>query len=298
MTHANSMSEITRRRFFRYGTRAALVALLGKGVYNTTSDMIEFAEPNITISRLHPSFRGFTIALLTDFHSSFIVSREQISTAARLVMSKKPDIVVLTGDFISGSVKFLSGSVGEFNEKYLEKLVNALSGVSAPMGVYGVLGNHDFWSGPEAVEAITTGLSKSIGVIWLRNENVTLKKGDGRLDLLGVDDYWENSYSLVNAYRGLDSTTAKILLSHNPDVNENIHSNMKIDLVLSGHTHGGQVVLPVIGMPFLPSPFGQKYREGLIKDGDRITYVSRGIGHLMAPVRLNCPAEATVITLA
>ena len=292
------MVDIDRRRFLRYGVRGAVVATLGKGFYNTTSSMIELMERPVSLSSLPVTFKGFTIGHLTDFHSSLIVSGDHIATSAKLVMGKKPDMIALTGDFISGSMKFLSGSVGSFNKSYLDKLVDALSSLSAPMGIYGVLGNHDFWSGPEAVTAITGELSKNIGVVWLRNKNVRLTKGGRSIDLLGVDDYWEESYSLKKAYGGLTDSSVKILLSHNPDVNENIKPDMKIDLILAGHTHGGQVALPVIGAPFLPSSFGQKYRQGLVRDNARQTYISRGVGHLLAPVRLNCAAEATVITLS
>jgi uncharacterized protein len=114
-----------------------------------------------------------------------------------------------------------------------------------------------------------------------------------------VDDYWANSCSLARACQGLDPQTVKILLSHNPDINEDISDlGLEIDLVLSGHTHGGQVVAPLIGQPVMPSRFGQKYRAGLVFDGNRQTYISRGVGHLLAPLRFNCAPEATVLRLS
>ena len=162
----------------------------------------------------------------------------------------------------------------------------------------GYSGNHDFWSGPESVKAICGTLSEQIGVIWLRNRNVELKKGGASFHLLGVDDYWEASCSLTAACKGVDANSIKILLSHNPDINDDISGlKERIDLVLSGHTHGGQIVVPFVGQPVLPSKFGQKYREGLVRDGDRQTYISRGVGCLLAPIRLNCMPEATVLTL-
>jgi len=174
----------------------------------------------------------------------------------------------------------------------------ALSQLRAPLGVYGVLGNHDFWSGQESVKAICGTLSEQIGVIWLRNRNVELEKGGASFNLLGVDDFWESSCSLASACKGVDKDSIKILLSHNPDINDDIAAlNERIDLVLSGHTHGGQVAMPFIGQPVMPSKFGQKYRMGLVRDGERQTYISRGVGCLLAPIRLNCLPEATVITL-
>jgi len=279
------------------GVYGVLAASMGKGVYNTSSSQIRLETVPVKINSLPPSFRGFKIIQLSDIHSSLIVGRHHIAEAVDLAMSQKPDLIVLTGDFISGKTKFGSGSIGEFDRKYLDRCIEGFSLLKAPMGLYGVLGNHDFWSGAEAVTTITKEFERHLGVTWLRNRHVILEKGKDRLALLGVDDYWETSCSLELAYKGLDKSQAKILLSHNPDINEVVHSSMKIDLILSGHTHGGQVVMPFIGMPFMPSPFGQKYREGLIRDGGRQTYITRGIGHLVAPVRFNCPPEVTLIKL-
>lgn len=287
-----------RRDFLKYSFRGLVAATLGKGFYNTTGGQVELVRVPVKVKNLPAPFRGLKIGLLTDLHSSFIVSHELIRSAAQLIMSENPDVIVLTGDYISGATKALSGSIGAFNNEYLIRCSNALSQLRAPLGVYGVLGNHDFWSGPQSVKAICETLSEQIGVIWLRNRNVELRKGGTSFHLLGVDDYWEPSCSLTEACKGVDANSVKILLSHNPDINDDISGlKARIDLVLSGHTHGGQVVVPFIGQPVMPSKFGQKYRIGLVRDGDRQTYISRGVGCLLAPIRLNCPPEATVITL-
>lgn len=275
-----------------------VVAGLGKGVHNTTSGQVELVRVPVTIRNLPASLRGMKIGLLTDLHSSSIVSGKIIRTAGRLLMAENPDLIVMTGDYISGSTRFLSGSIGEFTPEHLLKCVDALAHLKAPLGIYGVLGNHDFWSGPASVRAICESFTRRIGVAWLRNRGVELHKGGGSFHLLGVDDYWEESCSLTEACRGLDGDSVRILLSHNPDINDDIaRSRERIDLVLSGHTHGGQVVIPVLGQPVMPSKFGQKYRAGLVRDGDRQTYISRGVGCLLAPIRLNCPPEVTVLTL-
>lgn len=292
------MKKWTRREFIVNGARAAVLLGIGKGAYNATDYNLRLETPQIRIPGLPAPFQGLKIAQLTDLHASFIVSEGLLRSAARLVMQKKPDVICLTGDFVTGETKFLSGSIGSFNMKHLEKCLIALEGLSAPMGIYGVLGNHDFWSGNPAVEAIVEGFSKRLGVVWLRDRGVRLAKGGGGIDLLGVDDYWQAASSVRNALKGVDENGVRILLSHNPDINELIElEKHRIDLVISGHTHGGQIVAPFIGAPFMPSKFGQKYLAGLVKDNDRQTYISRGVGHLMAPVRLNCPPEATVMTL-
>jgi len=289
---------LTRREFIVNGARALVLLGIGKGTYNTTRYDLRLETPQIRIPGLPARFKGLRIAQITDLHSSFIVSEGLLRSATRLIMEEKPDVICLTGDYVTGETKFLSGSIGKFDKKHIDKCASALEGLSAPMGIFGVLGNHDFWSGNPAVEAITEGLSRRLGVVWLRNRGVRLTKGGAGIDLLGVDDYWESSSSVDAALKGVDEDGVRILLSHNPDINEQIElERLRIDLVISGHTHGGQIALPLIGAPFMPSKFGQKYLAGLVRDGDRQTYISRGVGHLLAPVRLNCPPEATVITL-
>ena len=112
-----------------------------------------------------------------------------------------------------------------------------------------------------------------------------------------MDDYWERSYSLLKSIEGTPEDICRILLSHNPDVNEDIERlDEYIDLVISGHTHGGQIVLPLIGAAYVPSPFGEKYLAGLVRDGDRQTYISKGLGLFLLPVRINCPPDVSLIT--
>ena len=190
--------------------------------------------------------------------------------------------------------------MGKLREKYIDRCVDGLSRLEAPHGIFAVLGNHDFWSGSVAVERITAEFSRRIGVVWLRNTSVKLEKEGEHIHILGVDDFWSRNCSLTKAYEGLDDRSVKILLSHNPDINKKIDAESRdVDLVLSGHTHGGQMPLPFRkGAAIVPSIYGQKYREGKVTDGKRVTYVSRGVGHLIAPVRFNSPSEVTIITLA
>ncbi|PLX94605.1 MAG: metallophosphoesterase [Desulfuromonas sp.] len=289
---------MTRRQLLKYGLRGTVLVTAGTAYANTWSGQIELTRPTLTIPSLPRQFHGLRIGHLSDLHASLIVSRDHIASAAQLLMREKPDLIVLTGDFISGATKTISGDMGAFDASYLERCVEGLSALSAPLGIYAVLGNHDFWSGPRAVEAICQRFREQLGVVWLRNESRALEKAGKKIHLLGVDDYWEASSSLHAAKQDVLPDEVSILLSHNPDINEEIDlGKTKIDLVLSGHTHGGQVVLPFVGQPFLPSGFGQKYRAGLVRDGARQTYVTRGVGHLLAPLRLNCPPEVTLLTL-
>ncbi len=272
-----------------------MVASLGKGIYNTTEP--ELKNVQLELPDLPASFSGVKIALLSDFHASAISNTRLFEQAATMTMQQKPDLILLAGDFITSETKFLNTSIGKFDRKRLEEMLRAISRLKAPLGIYATLGNHDFWSGAHAVDTIIDQMKGRLGAVVLRNNNVEIKRRDEKIVLMGVDDYWEKTCSVTKAYSGLDRESFKILLSHNPDINADIRHQMKIDLVLSGHTHGGQVSLPHIGMPFLPSQFGQKYMAGLVRDGKRYTYITRGVGYLMAPVRINCPPEVTVITL-
>lgn len=292
------MRPINRRQFLRYGILAGSGMVVGKGIFNTSRFQIENTNVNISIPGLPDNFKGIKIALLGDFHSSPIVSRGLLDRAAWLTMQAKPDIIFFVGDFVSEVFKVYRGSFHKLNDKYLYRLSDALSAMNAPMGIYGVLGNHDFWYGPEGVKSITSVLSEKNKVQWLRNRSTIITRAGQEIALVGVDDYWHDCCSINEAGKDLDKDITKILLSHNPDVNFAIDSyRIKIDLVLCGHTHGGQISLPFIGAPFTSSQAGQKYVSGLVRDGQRQTYVTRGVGHLMIPVRYNCPPDVTIITL-
>lgn len=291
---------IGRRSFLRgmLGVFAVSGAGVGTGYNNTRHYSIRLERVQIKLKRLPPSFHGFTIGLLSDLHSSPIVSGEHLRYAAELLMTEKPDMIALTGDFIGHTFRFPGEPYHEFDRRYVVDMVEALSVLEAPHGLFGVLGNHDFWSGPHAVKTLVKDFEDGLGVQWLRNRHVFLTRGGERIVLAGVDDYWQKSCSPAEAVKGAPNDTARILLSHNPEVNEILFRNRyDVDLVLSGHTHGGQIKLPFIGAPFAAGVRRAKYMEGLARDGDRQTYVTRGVGHLVVPIRFLCPPEVTLITL-
>ena len=286
------------RRFFLKGALGIFgVAALGvgKGYSNTLSSQIQLERVPIRLKRLPEAFRGFKIAQLSDLHSSPLVDKEHLDYAVDLALAEKPDLVVLTGDFIGHTLRTSRDEVHEFDFTYLDNLVAALGRAKAPFGTYAVLGNHDFWSGSNVTERLCHDFETRAGIPVLRNQHITLKRGDEAIQLLGIDDYW-HSWDLGKVLRNIPMESVKILLSHNPDINRHIASSHKIDLVLSGHTHGGQISLPLIGAPFSPTR-DHRYLKGLVRDGDRQTYITRGVGHLVVPIRFNCPPEVTLITL-
>jgi len=286
---------ITRRGFIRLCILGALGLVGGKGFFNSRN--LGFVKEKVYLKRLPSAFDGLKIGQITDIHAGPLVPSKLIKKGVDLIMAKRPDLIVLTGDFVSGATKILWTAYGGFKQRHYNYCMEELGKLKAPLGVFAVLGNHDFWSGQEVAEKIARGL-KGIGVRVLRNEAIPVERNGEHLYLAGVDDYWECSYSLTKALQGVPKDACRILLSHNPDVNEDIENmNERIDFIISGHTHGGQVVLPFVGALYIPSPFGQKYRDGLVRDGERQTYISRGLGLFFVPIRINCPPDVTMLIL-
>lgn len=292
----DSKRHMTRRGFLiRMGILGALVLAGGKGFLNSRD--LRLLEADVGLRNLPPAFEGLKIGQITDIHAGPLVPGELVKKGVDLLMERRPDMIVLTGDFVSGATRILWTTYGGFKGHHLDACVGALAALQAPLGVYAVLGNHDFWSGKEVAARVVRGL-EGAGVRVLRNESVPLNRAGQGIHVVGVDDYWEQSFSLIRAMKEIPEHACCILLSHNPDVNEDIEiSGKRVDLVVSGHTHGGQIVLPLMGAPYLPSPFGQKYRAGLVKDGNRKTWVSRGLGLFFVPIRLNCPPDVSLLTL-
>ena len=288
---------LSRRLFLKVGLGIFGVTALGvgKGYSNTLSSQIKVERVPIRLKHLPEAFRGFKIAQLSDLHSSPLVDKEHLEHAVDLALAEKPDLIVLTGDFIGHTLRTHPKEIHEFDSQYLDNLIAAVARAKAPSGTYAVLGNHDFWSGPEVTKRIVHDFEMRAGIPVLRNRRVTLTKEEESIQLLGIDDYW-HTWNLKKALRKVPKQSVKILLSHNPDINRQIKPSHKIDLVLSGHTHGGQVSFPFIGTPFTPTQ-SPKYLRGLVRDGDRQTYITRGVGHLVVPIRFNCPPEVTLITL-
>jgi len=286
---------ITRRNFIRIGF-LGLLSLIGvKGFINSRN--LKLVKQKIGLKRLPNALDGLKVGQITDIHAGPLVPQEIIREGVDMIMTNQPDLIVLTGDFLSSVTKFLGTSYGGFKERHYKYCMEELGRLKAPLGVYAVLGNHDFWSGQEVTRQIAGGLER-LGVRVLRNEAVPLERKGQHLYLVGVDDYWESSYSLTKALENVPEDACRILISHNPDVNENIEAlSENIDFTISGHTHGGQVVLPFIGALYIPSPFGQKYLAGLVRDKERQTYISRGLGIFFVPIRINCPADVSLLTL-
>jgi len=238
---------------------------------------IEIVRQRIVLPDLPPSFEGFTLAQLSDIHHSALVDAEYIARAVALANGLTPDAVVLTGDYVSHS-RFYIGGVAE-----------VLGELRARYGVYAVFGNHDLWTGPEAL----AHAFRRRGIELLRNAHTYLRKGGEALGLVGIDDLTLGEDDLLTAMRGLDRRWPTLLLSHNPNIIwQAAHAG--IALVLAGHTHGCQINIPSWrrrARRFWP------FLRGHGRYGATQIYVNRGLGTVLIPLRYRCRPEITLLEL-
>jgi uncharacterized protein len=231
-------------------------------------------------ARLPAAMTGLRIVQLSDLHRSPLNSLADISRAVDLAQDQAADMIVLTGDYVSTQAD------------YANELVPVLARLSAPLGVYAVLGNHDYWTDAERVRAAL----QQGGVRVLHNEALPISRGGARIWLAGIEDLWEQGDDLPGALAQVPPGEFVVLLVHEPDFADNA-ADYGIALQLSGHSHGGQVRLPGLGCPILPY-MARKYPVGLNRVGETLVYTNRGIGSHPLGLRLNCRPEVTVLTLA
>jgi predicted MPP superfamily phosphohydrolase len=263
--------------------RSALKALLATGVGVVTGGSaygvlygrhaLELTQAELPVAGLPSALAGLRIGLITDVHRSQWVSADDVHHAVGLLMSAQPDLVVLGGDFVTwGDRKFVGPSA------------EALSALRAPYGVFAILGNHDDdHDMPAALSAV--------GAEVLRDARTRLRIRHESLELAGIR-YWTRRAGDISAIvRGAVGTV--ILLAHDPRRLTEAAA-LRIPLVLSGHTHGGQVVLPVIG-----AVAARKFPvvSGVARQDDTTIFVSRGVGTVYVPIRINCPPEVAILTL-
>jgi uncharacterized protein len=280
---------LTRRKFLYTG----LLAAAGASAFGfdgfVESNHPRVVKLEIPLARLPESFDGFTIAQLSDFHYEDHFSVVPICKAVQIVNGLKPDLIVLTGDFVTVPVFGTRSKIRAANAA--GPCAELLRGLEARMGTFAILGNHDGDAGPVRI----TGMLADQQIPILRNKSLPLERGTDRLWLIGVDDALRGEPDLGAAIRQIPENDARILLAHEPDFADE-SSLLPIDLQLSGHSHGGQIWIPGIGAPWLP-PLSRKYPRGLYKVGSLTLYTNIGIGTIRAPIRINCPPEITLITL-
>ena len=190
----------------------------------------------------------------------------------------RPDAILLLGDFVIQGVKG-----GRFVAP--ETIAARLGRLRAPFGVHAVLGNHDWWlDGPRVERAF-----ERAGIPVLDDEAVLLHTSGGPLWLVGISDFWQGRHDVARALRGVTTDAAVLAMTHNPDIFPSLPG--RVCLTVAGHTHGGQVALPLIGRPVVPSKYAQRYAAGHIEEGGRHLFVTSGVGTSIVPVRFRVPPE-------
>lgn len=277
---------LTRRKFLYTGALAAAAGLGIEGFLETGRVRVKKIE--IALTRLPEAFNGFTIAQLSDFHYNEHFSAATIRKSVQIVNSLHPDLVVLTGDFVTVPILKRHSTKAA---KTAGPCSEVLRGLSAPMGRFAVLGNHDVYADPLYV----VGSLQENNIPVLVNRSVPLERESERIWLAGIDDALDGAPDLGAALEGIPSSEPVLLLAHEPDFADEA-ALKSVDLQLSGHSHGGQIWIPGIGAPWLPA-LARNYPRGLYKVGKLTLYTNIGIGTIRAPIRINCPPEVTLITL-
>jgi uncharacterized protein len=265
------------------GRRAVLKTFLGTGLgavagagsygYLYERHAIEVTRVDVPVVGLPPALIGFRIGFLTDVHRSRWVSHDDVIRAVELLMNERPDLAVLGGDYVTWG-----------DRQYVRASAEALGPLSAPHGVYGILGNHDDDHDMPAALAAR-------GVEMLKDARTTITIRGEVVDLVGIRFWTKRASDIASLARGATGTL--VLLAHDPRRLTEA-AGLNIPLVLSGHTHGGQVVLPGIG-----AIAAQKFPvvAGIGRRDRTTMFVSRGVGTVYVPVRVNCPPEVAVLTL-
>jgi hypothetical protein len=278
---------LSRRTFLSISAGALAASALGNGLYEPHE--IGVSQVGITLKRLPSGFDGLRIAQLSDIHFNPFMTISHLERVIELTNAQKPDLVIFTGDFVTGT------------HHRREKIVRAeqawpcasvLRRIESPMGCFAVLGNNDYATNADVVaEALSAGSRIQV----LRNRAVALERDGARMWLAGIDNVTANRAKPDVALRGVPMQECTIVAVHEPDFADEMRK-FPVDFQMSGHSHGGQIRFPGVGALFLP-PRARKYPMGHSQLGEFQLYTNRGIGVIGLPMRFMCPPEIAVFTL-
>jgi predicted MPP superfamily phosphohydrolase len=241
------------------------------------ANSLSLERVGIVLARLPKRLDGFKIIHLSDIHHSPFTDLRHIDRAIKIANRLRPDMFVLTGDYVS------------HDREYIGPVAEALGRLKARYGTFACLGNHDHWTDADHI----TEQFRSRGITMLVNEGIRVSAMGATFWLAGVDDYMVGKTDLPAAMRGSYPDELKVLLAHNPIIFRQ-SARAKIDLTLSGHTHGGQVKLRDQEKRLIRR---RKLSSGLHRRADSQIYITRGIGTVVLPVRYQCPPEISMLEL-
>jgi len=248
------------------------------GAHNAVYD-IEVTRHEVEVADLPASFDGYRIAFLTDTHVASFMRRGLYREVVAQTLRFDPDLILLGGDFVTWA-------------RHIPLMAEVLlTDLAARDGVYAVLGNHDYWADADGVVAAMTAR----GVRFVINRSIGIARGADRIALVGIDEIYRGTPDVDNAFALVDPHAPAIGLSHHPDVID-LLDGRRLDLLVCGHTHGGQLRFPFFGAVVVPSKHEARYASGFHRVGRVLMYVSRGIG-AVPPLRILCPPEVATFTL-
>jgi predicted MPP superfamily phosphohydrolase len=288
-------------RLFKSKLRAALVValVLSAGLAAWACwlepDSLTVRRVRLAVPRWREEQRDLKIAVLTDLHvGSPYTGLDKLRRVVGRTNEERPDLILLLGDFVIGGRKENGGAEGGvFGGTFVEPepIAAELKNLRAPLGVFAVLGNHDWWfDGGRITRAL-----EGAGVVVLENSAVRVESGGSGLWLAGVADLWTRRPDIEGTLRQVTTDEPVLLFTHNPDIFPEVPP--RVSLTLAGHTHGGQVNLPFIGRPVVPSRFGQRYAFGHVVEQGRHLFVGGGVGTSIVPVRFRVPPEIVILSL-
>jgi len=278
---------LSRRGFLGLTGGAVAAALVGDSLL-IEPNRPQLVRKELALPRWPESLDNFKIAVLSDFHFDPVFSVHPLRAAVPIVNALQPDLIALTGDFVS-EPNF--GGSRRRAAYAAEPCARLLRQMRAPHGLWAVMGNHDAFTDP----ALVTIILRSTGIQVLSNQSVPIEHAGGRFWLSGVEDVLSGDSDLEAALANVPRDEPTVLLAHEPDYADYV-SRHRVDLQLSGHSHGGQVRLPFLP-PFYEPPLARKYIAGLYQVGPLTLYTNRGLGTIGLPIRFDCPPEITLLTL-
>jgi uncharacterized protein len=276
----------TRRQFLSRAAAAGVLVVAADGIL-LAPNLPRIVRQEFHLQRWPERLNGFTVAVLSDFHYDPYFSIHPLHAAIPMVNRLHPDLIALVGDFVSVPA-FGDDKKGALNAEPCARLLRQMT---APHGLWAVMGNHDDGTDPEHV----TRALQAQNIQVLANQSQPIDQDGAHFWLAGVNDVMSGTADLSKTMRGIPSGEAVILLAHEPDFADEA-AEFPIDLQLSGHSHGGQIRLPFLPPLYLPE-LAKKYIWGTYHIGPLTLHTSAGLGTIGVPMRLNCPPEITLLTL-
>jgi hypothetical protein len=266
-------------------TLLCLLAFLALWAFVIEPSRLVLRETRITLPSWPAGLKGLRIAAISDLHAgSPYITTEKIHQIVEKTNAAQPDLILLPGDFVIQGVKG-----GNFMEP--EVMASALKGLRARFGVFATLGNHDWWYNGQRVKRSL----ENEGITDLENEAAMIERNGVALWIAGIGDKWEGAPDINMALARVPDGATVIAFTHNPDIFPSIPT--RVALTIAGHTHGGQVALPIVGRPIVPSDYGERYAAGHIVEGSKHIFVTTGVGTSILPVRFRVPPEISLLTI-